>query len=42
MEKIACFNCGNLVQIDISKAIDEEGEVFVCPNCKKKFRYTNK
>jgi len=42
MKKIKCVKCGNEVEIDISKALDEEGEVFRCPNCKQKFRYTDK
>jgi predicted RNA-binding Zn-ribbon protein involved in translation (DUF1610 family) len=42
MEKIKCIKCNNEVKIDISKAIDEDGETFVCPNCGQKFRYTNK
>ena len=42
MKKIKCAKCGNEVEIDISKALDEEGEVFSCPHCKQKFRYTDK
>lgn len=42
MKKIKCVKCGNEVEIDISKALDEEGEVFLCPHCKQKFRYTDK
>jgi hypothetical protein len=29
-------------EIDIAKAIDEEGEVFICKNCGKTIRYTDK
>ncbi|MEE3343952.1 MAG: hypothetical protein VZS44_07680 [Bacilli bacterium] len=34
-----CPKCEKPVIIDISKSLDEEGEVFMCPNCKFKFRY---
>lgn len=37
-----CINCNNDVEIDIAKAIDEEGEVFHCPNCGFIFSYTDK
>ena len=39
MKKIKCPKCQQEVGIDIAKAIDENGEVFMCPNCKNKFRY---
>ena len=39
MTVIDCPNCKKPVQISISKALDEEGEVFMCPVCKKTFRY---
>jgi predicted RNA-binding Zn-ribbon protein involved in translation (DUF1610 family) len=39
---IKCANCGNDTEINIAKAIDENGEVFICPNCGKMFRYTDK
>lgn len=39
---IKCVNCGNDTEINIAKAIDENGEVFICPNCGKTFRYTDK
>ena len=42
MEKVKCINCGNDVEINIAKALDEDGEVFSCPVCGQKFRYTNK
>ena len=42
MEKVECVNCGHIVTIDIAKAIDENGEVFKCPNCGLTFRYTAK
>lgn len=42
MEKVKCVKCGSENEIDISKAIDENGEVFICPNCGQKFRYTHK
>ena len=34
MEKIMCPKCGNEITIDVSKAIDENGEIFLCKNCK--------
>ena len=34
MEKIICPKCGSEITIDISKAIDENGEIFLCKNCK--------
>lgn len=39
MTIIPCPKCFQPVTIDISKAIDEEGETFKCPHCKKYFRY---
>ena len=34
MEKIICPKCGSEITIDVSKAIDENGEIFLCKNCK--------
>ena len=42
MKTIKCVKCGHDVVINISNAIDENGEVFVCPNCGQKFRYADK
>lgn len=42
MKKVKCINCNNEVEINIANAIDSEGEVFECPNCGQKFRYTEK
>lgn len=42
MERVKCVRCGSEVEINISNAMDEEGEVFKCPNCGFKFRYTHK
>ena len=36
---IECPSCSKEFQVNISKAIDEHGEVFICPKCKKAFRY---
>ena len=41
MKTINCPFCNNPVTIDISKAIDENGEEYCCPHCKKIFRYVN-
>lgn len=37
---IKCPKCGADVQINIANAVDEEGEVFACPECMYKMRYT--
>jgi DNA-directed RNA polymerase subunit RPC12/RpoP len=42
MEKVKCIKCGEEVTINIANAQDENGEVFVCPNCGQVFRYTHK
>ena len=42
MEKVKCVNCGTDVEINIANAQDENGEVFICPNCGQVFRYANK
>lgn len=42
MKHIKCVNCGNDVEISIAKAIDEEGEVFMCSNCGFIFSYMDK
>ena len=40
--EVKCIRCGNNVKIDISKAIDENGEIFLCTHCDFHFRYTEK
>lgn len=40
--EVKCVKCGNNVELDISKAIDENGEVFLCPHCGLTFRYAEK
>lgn len=42
MEYVKCIKCGHNVEINIAKALDENGEIFKCPNCGLKFRYTKK
>ena len=42
MTKVNCIRCGGEVEINISKACDEDAEVFKCPHCGFKFRYTDK
>ncbi len=42
MEYVKCLKCGNDVEINIARAIDENGEVFHCPVCGFNFRYTKK
>lgn len=39
MTTIDCPTCKKEVVIDISKAVDEFGEEFICPYCSKHFRY---
>ena len=42
MDIIKCPKCHCDVQIDITKSISEDGEVFRCPHCHYDFRYVNK
>ena len=39
MNNIKCPKCNSSIKIDVSKAIDEFGEVFFCKNCGYGFRY---
>ena len=39
MIKIKCPKCKYEIDINISNAIDENGEVFSCLNCGYSFRY---
>lgn len=39
MDKIKCVKCGRETEIDISKSIDADGEVFKCNHCGYPFRY---
>lgn len=39
---IKCPKCGADVEINIAHAVDEDGEVFVCPKCQYQMRYTEK
>ena len=39
MKIVNCPNCKEPVKINISKAVDEEGEVYICSKCHKSFRY---
>ena len=39
MTTVKCPKCKSNVSIDISKAADENAEVFVCEECGCKFRY---
>lgn len=40
--KVKCPKCQRETEIDIAKAIDENGEVFMCEHCNYPFRYTNR
>ena len=42
MDIVKCINCGHDVEINIAKAVDEDGEEFRCDNCGFIFRYTKK
>lgn len=42
MRIVRCVNCGNDIELDIAKAADEDGEVFICQHCGYKFRYCDK
>lgn len=42
MITVKCPVCHTEVEINIAKAVDEEGEVFYCKNCGQVFRYTDK
>ena len=39
MDRVNCVKCKHEVEINLSNATDENGEVFKCPNCGYKFRY---
>ena len=39
---IKCPKCDAAVEINIAQAVDEDGEVFVCPKCNYQMRYTEK
>ena len=40
--EVTCPKCGHKNKIDIMKAVDEHGEVFLCSSCGYPFRYTDK
>ena len=42
MEMVKCPKCQKEVKIDLTNAVDEEGEVFKCPYCNYEFRYALK
>lgn len=37
LRKVKCPKCGEEFIIDISKAVDENGETFQCPTCEFQF-----
>lgn len=37
-----CVKCNKEFDLDIAKALDEEGEEFMCPHCGYMFRYADK
>lgn len=42
MKTVNCPKCNNLVEINISNSISEDGEVFQCQKCGWQFRYVEK
>ena len=42
MKTVKCVKCGAENEMDISKALDEDGEVFRCEHCGYPFRYADK
>jgi len=40
MNVIKCPKCLEEIEVNIAKAIDEHGEVFICPKCRFEFRYS--
>ena len=41
MKKISCPKCKHEVEILLSNAVDELGEVYRCDKCGYEFRFTN-
>lgn len=41
MDIVKCPKCYKNVEINISKAIDEDGEIFQCSYCQYPFRYAS-
>ena len=39
MTVITCPKCNEEFTINIAQSISDDGEVFMCPNCKWKVRY---
>jgi len=42
MKVIKCPKCGEDVEINIARSITDDGEVYMCPNCGYKIRYTER
>lgn len=42
MEHVKCVKCGCDNEINIAKAVDENGEVYKCSCCGYPFRYAKK
>lgn len=42
MIKMKCPKCQQEIEINITKAVDEEGEIFRCSYCNCEFRYVDK
>lgn len=41
MRIVRCPKCGKDVTIDVSKSVDENGEIYRCDACGMKFEYIN-
>ena len=39
---VKCPKCNQDTEINVARAIDENGEVFMCEHCKYPFRYATK
>ena len=42
MTTIKCPKCQKDIKIDITKALDPDGELYRCPHCGYAFRYTER
>lgn len=40
-KKIVCPKCNQEFEITISNAVDEDGEVYICPKCHWAIRYVS-
>ena len=38
---VKCPKCGKEIELDISKSVTDDGEVFRCPQCQYLFRFVS-